>query len=80
MLADSKENRTTYSHGDVDINIDFTRHTFLFATTEPHKVFHALMSRLWKIDLDHYTSRATWQRSLRLICPKSDSEGAFLIQ
>jgi Holliday junction resolvasome RuvABC ATP-dependent DNA helicase subunit len=55
MLADSKENRTSYSHGDVDINIDFTRHTFLFATTEPHKVFHALMSRLWKIDLDTYT-------------------------
>ena len=55
MLADNKNNRTSYSHGDVDIQIDFTRHTFLFATTEPHKVFHALMSRLWKIDLDHYT-------------------------
>ena len=55
MLADNKDNRNTYSHGDTDIQIDFTRHTFLFATTEPHKVFHALMSRLWKIDLDHYT-------------------------
>lgn len=37
-------------------NFDFTRQTFLFATTEPQHLFHAFMSRLLRIDLEEYTA------------------------
>jgi Holliday junction resolvasome RuvABC ATP-dependent DNA helicase subunit len=36
-------------------NFDFTRQTFLFATTEPQHLFHAFVSRLLRIDLEEYS-------------------------
>jgi len=38
-----------------DIEIDFKKLTFLFATTEPQEVFHALIDRMERIDLDDYS-------------------------
>jgi len=56
ILNPNKENKNTFSYGDDNFEIDFKKVTFLFATTEPHKIFHALMDRLERIDLEEYTS------------------------
>jgi Holliday junction resolvasome RuvABC ATP-dependent DNA helicase subunit len=54
MLAPNKRNRNTFCYDDYNIEIDFTKHTFIFATSEPHKVFHALMDRTKRIELEEY--------------------------
>lgn len=37
------------------LRFDFRKVTFLFATTEAHKIFHALIDRLERVDLEEYT-------------------------
>ena len=54
ILNPNPENRNTFSYEDYTINFDFRRQTFLLATTEAHKVFHALMDRLNRVDLEEY--------------------------
>jgi Holliday junction resolvasome RuvABC ATP-dependent DNA helicase subunit len=56
ILNPNPENRNTFSYEDYTINFDFRRQTFLLATTEAHKVFHALKDRLNRIDLEEYES------------------------
>ena len=56
ILNPNPENRNTFSYEDYTINFDFRRQTFLLATTEAHKVFHALMDRLNRVDLEEYKS------------------------
>jgi Holliday junction resolvasome RuvABC ATP-dependent DNA helicase subunit len=51
----NKNNFNTFSYEGSDIEIDFKRLTFLFATTEPQDVFHALIDRMERIDLDDYS-------------------------
>ena len=51
----NKENFNTFSYDGQDIEIDFRKLTFLFATTEPQEVFHALIDRMERIDLDDYS-------------------------
>ncbi len=51
----NKHNFNTFSYEGADIDIDFKRLTFLFATTEPQDVFHALIDRMERIDLDDYS-------------------------
>lgn len=46
---------TEFVHKDFKFDFDWTRQTFLFATTEGHKIFHALMDRLKKIALQEYS-------------------------
>ncbi len=55
MLNPNKENKNQFAYGDYNINIDFSKQTFLFATTEAHKMFHALMDRLTRVDLEDYS-------------------------
>jgi len=55
MLNPNKENRTSFSYEDYTIDFDFRRQTFMFATTEAHKLFHALIDRCDRIDLEEYT-------------------------
>lgn len=56
MLNPNSDNRNTFVTPDGSIlDIDFRRHTFMFATTCPHKIFPALMSRLKRVDLESYT-------------------------
>ena len=55
ILNPTKENQNTYSFGDLDILFDFSKVTFLFATTEAHLLFHALTDRLERIDLEEYS-------------------------
>jgi len=51
----NKNNFNTFSYEGSDIDIDFRKLTFIFATTEPQDVFHALIDRMKKIDLDDYS-------------------------
>ncbi len=55
MLNPNKENRTSFSYEDYTIDLDFRRQTFMFATTEAHKLFHALIDRCDRIDLEEYS-------------------------
>ena len=55
ILEPNKRNRTTYSHKGQQLNFDFKKQTFMFATTEDHKVFHALKDRMYKVDLRPYS-------------------------
>jgi Holliday junction resolvasome RuvABC ATP-dependent DNA helicase subunit len=54
ILNPNPDNRNTFSYEDYTIDFDFKRQTFLLATTEAHKVFHALMDRLDRVDLEEY--------------------------
>lgn len=55
MLNPNKENQNTFTYGNESFLIDFRKQTFIFATTEPQTVFHALMDRCERIDLEEYT-------------------------
>jgi len=55
ILNPNPRNRTSFSYDDYTVDFDFRRQTFLFATSEPHKVFHALMDRLDRVDLEEYS-------------------------
>ena len=55
ILNPNPENKTSFSYDDYTIDFDFSRHTFMFATTEAHQIFHALMDRCERVDLEEYT-------------------------
>lgn len=57
VLNPSKQRRNTFSFGDMDWEVDFHRLTFIFATTESHKVIGPLMDRCRRIDLEDYTDK-----------------------
>lgn len=56
ILNPNKENRNDFTYDDVTIEFDFKKVAFLFATTEAHKIFHALVDRLERIDLEEYSN------------------------
>ena len=55
ILNPNPENRTSFSYDDYVLDFDFSRHTFMFATTEAQTVFHALLDRCERIDMEEYT-------------------------
>ena len=55
ILNPNPENRTTFSLDEYVCDFDFRRQTFIFATSEVQKVFHALADRLERITLEEYT-------------------------
>lgn len=55
ILNPNKENKNSFSYADLNMDFDFKKVTFLFATTEAHKIFHALIDRLERIDLEEYS-------------------------
>ena len=54
ILNPNKDNKNTFDYEGYSFEIDFKRVSFIFATTEPQDVFHALVDRLERIDLDDY--------------------------
>jgi Holliday junction resolvasome RuvABC ATP-dependent DNA helicase subunit len=56
ILNPNPENRTTFSLDEYVCDFDFRRQTFIFATSEIQKVFHALADRLERITLEEYTN------------------------
>lgn len=55
ILNPNKENMNEFSYEGYNFTIDFKRISFIFATTEPQDLFHALIDRLERIDLIDYT-------------------------
>jgi Holliday junction resolvasome RuvABC ATP-dependent DNA helicase subunit len=55
VLNPNAENRTTFSYEDYTVDFDFSQQSFMFATTEAQSVFHALMDRCERVDLEEYT-------------------------
>ena len=55
VLNPNPLNRTTFSFEDYVMDFDFSQQSFMFATTEAHKMFHALIDRCDRIDLEEYT-------------------------
>ena len=55
VLNPNPENRTTFSFEDYVMDFDFRQQSFMFATTEAHKLFHALIDRCDRIDMEEYT-------------------------
>jgi Holliday junction resolvasome RuvABC ATP-dependent DNA helicase subunit len=56
ILNPNPENRTTFAMDEYVCDFDFRRQTFIFATSEIQKVFHALADRLERITLEEYTN------------------------
>jgi Holliday junction resolvasome RuvABC ATP-dependent DNA helicase subunit len=56
ILEPSADNRRTFVHGDYTCEFDFRRQTIMFATSEIHKVFHALVDRMEKVVLEDYSA------------------------
>ena len=54
ILNPNKSNTNTFSCGDLNFDIDFKKHSFIFATTDPQKVIPALINRCHRIDLEPY--------------------------
>lgn len=73
MLNPNSENKNTFTYDDYACDIDFSRQTFLFATSESHLVFPPLMDRLARIDLESYS-----YEDLAKIIAKSAPEVNFL--
>lgn len=57
ILNPNDSHRTTFSYDEFNFDFNFRRQSFLFSTTEAHKMFHALKDRLKRIDLDHYSAQ-----------------------
>ena len=55
MLENNANHKTQFTYKEYTCDIDFRRQTFIFATTESQKVFHALMDRCERISLQEYT-------------------------
>jgi len=51
----NKEGRNTFSYEDYTVDFDFSRQTFMFATTEGQSIFPPLMDRMERIDLQEYS-------------------------
>ena len=47
-------NRNDFSYEDYNVTFDYRRLSFMFATTEGQSIFHALMDRMERIDLEEY--------------------------
>lgn len=55
VLNPNASGRTEFSYEEYTVNFDFSRQTFMFATTEGQSIFHALMDRMERIDLQSYS-------------------------
>ena len=55
ILNPNKDNRNSFSFEEYTVDFDFTMQSFMFATTEAQSIFHALMDRCERLDLEEYT-------------------------
>tara|TARA_R110000751_G_scaffold3297_5_gene16449 strand:- start:634 stop:1566 length:933 start_codon:yes stop_codon:yes gene_type:complete len=55
ILNPNPDNQTSFTMEDYTVDFDFRRLSFMFATTETQSVFHALMDRLERVDLEEYS-------------------------
>jgi len=55
ILNPTPEHRSSFELDDYVYDFDFRRQSFFFATSEIHRMFHALVDRLERITLEEYT-------------------------
>lgn len=79
ILNPNKENKNTFCYDDLRVDFDFSRHSFMFATTEAHQIGHALMDRLERIDLEEY-SYAHLSEIIRKALPEIAFDDDVLIE
>ena len=77
ILNPNKNLRTEFTYEDYTFECDFRRVSFIFATTEAQDVFHALMDRCERIDLEDYSYDELGQ-IMQLINDKQKWEGDVL--
>ena len=51
----NEHGRTSFSYEDYTVDFDFSRQTFMFATTEGQSIFPPLMDRFERVDLQAYS-------------------------
>jgi len=49
-------NRNTLNLPDYSVEFDFSQQSFIFCTTEPQLIFHALLDRLERVDFEDYSA------------------------
>lgn len=54
-LNPNSSNFNSVSHNGITLDFDFRKQTFMFATTEAHRLFHALVDRCERIDIEEYS-------------------------
>ena len=57
ILNPNKDNRNVFTFDGAQVEFNFTRLSFMFCTTEPQRVLHALLDRTTRIDLEPYTEK-----------------------
>ena len=77
VLNPNSENRTSFSYEDYTVDFDFSRQSFMFATTEAQSIFHALMDRTERIDLEEYSYNELGKIVAR-VCEGKTFEGGVL--
>ena len=79
ILNPNATNRTSFSVEDYVVDFDFSRQSFIFATTEAQHIFHALMDRCERIDLEEYTYDELGEIVTRIL-PEISFEGKALTE
>ena len=77
VLNPNSDNRTSFSYEDYTVDFDFSRQSFMFATTEAQSIFHALMDRTERIDLEEYTYNELGQIVSRVCEGKTFEDGVL---
>ncbi len=77
ILNPNEENRTSFSFEDYVCDFDFRQQSFMFATTEAQSVFHALMDRCERIDLEEYTYNELGE-IVKRVCKDAEFEDGLL--
>ena len=54
ILNPNPDNMNEFAYEDFVINFNFRKQSFIFATTEGQSIFHALMDRMERVDLEDY--------------------------
>ena len=54
ILNPNPENMNSFAYEEFVVNFNFRRQSFIFATTEGQSIFHALMDRMERVDLQDY--------------------------
>jgi Holliday junction resolvasome RuvABC ATP-dependent DNA helicase subunit len=55
ILNPNQNNQNDFTFEEGQYTFRFDQNSFLFCTTEPQKIFHALLDRLYRIDLEDYS-------------------------
>jgi len=55
ILNPNQNNSNEFTFEDGTYSFRFNLNSFIFCTTEPQKIFHALLDRLYRVDLEDYS-------------------------